>query len=100
MVAEIVVVKDDYGAQFTTVRRRRPMSLAGEITWNLMPPLTFGTDRVVIACVLAPAYDVGGDSFDYAVDHSTTGSAPGCWYRWRWRRTGGPAAPVSACSRR
>jgi serine phosphatase RsbU (regulator of sigma subunit) len=53
------------------VRRREHMSLAGEITWNLMPPLTFGTDRVVISCVLAPAYDVGGDSFDYAVDGST-----------------------------
>jgi serine phosphatase RsbU (regulator of sigma subunit) len=33
--------------------------------------LTFGTDRVVISCVLAPAYDVGGDSFDYAVDERT-----------------------------
>jgi serine phosphatase RsbU (regulator of sigma subunit) len=47
------------------------MSLAAEIAWNLMPPLTFGTGRVVISCVLAPAYDVGGDSFDYAVSDST-----------------------------
>jgi hypothetical protein len=70
-VAEMVLVKGVYGDLFTLVRRRRPMSLAGEITWNLMPPLTFGTDRVVISCVLAPAYDVGGDSFDYAVDAST-----------------------------
>ena len=69
--AEIVLVKDSYGDQFTLVRRREAMSLAGEITWNLMPPLTFGTERVVISCVLAPAYDVGGDSFDYAVDDST-----------------------------
>ena len=69
--AEIVLAKEPYGDLFTLVRRREPMSLAGEITWNLMPPLTFGTDRVVISCVLAPAYDVGGDSFDYAVDDST-----------------------------
>lgn len=69
--AEIVLLKDAYGDLFTQVRRREPMSLAGEITWNLMPPLTFGTNRVVISCVLAPAYDVGGDSFDYAVDDST-----------------------------
>jgi serine phosphatase RsbU (regulator of sigma subunit) len=47
------------------------MSLAGEIAWNLLPPLTFGTDRLVIACVLAPAYEIGGDSFDYAVDATT-----------------------------
>jgi hypothetical protein len=71
MVAEILLVKGAYGDLFTLVRRREHMSLAGEITWNLMPPLTFGTDRVVISCVLAPAYDVGGDSFDYAVDGST-----------------------------
>jgi serine phosphatase RsbU (regulator of sigma subunit) len=71
LVAEIVLVKDSYGDLFTLTRRRRSMSLAGEIAWNLMPPLTFGTERVVISCVLAPAYDVGGDSFDYAVDDRT-----------------------------
>jgi serine phosphatase RsbU (regulator of sigma subunit) len=71
LIAELVFVKDAYGDLFTRVRRREPMSLAGEIAWNLMPPLTFGTDRVVISCVLAPAYDVGGDCFDYAVDDST-----------------------------
>ena len=69
--AEIVLAKLPYGDLFTLVRRREVMSLAGEITWNLMPPLTFGTDRMVISCVLAPAYDVGGDSFDYAVDDTT-----------------------------
>ena len=71
LVSEILLVKGAYGDLFTLVRRREPMSLAGEITWNLMPPLTFGTERIVISCVLAPAYDVGGDSFDYAVDGST-----------------------------
>jgi len=71
MVAEMVLVKDAYGDLFTLVRRRETMSLAGEIAWNLMPPLTFGTERVVVSCVLAPAYDVGGDSFDYAVDDTT-----------------------------
>jgi hypothetical protein len=71
LVAELLVVKDAYGDLFARVRRRRPMSLAGEIAWNLLPPLTFGTDRLVIACVLAPAYEIGGDSFDYAVDATT-----------------------------
>jgi serine phosphatase RsbU (regulator of sigma subunit) len=71
LIAEIVVAKDAYGDLFARVRRRQPMSLAGEIAWNLLPPLTFGTDRLVISCVLAPAYDVGGDSFDYAVDATT-----------------------------
>lgn len=64
LIAEIVLTKGDYGDLFQRVRRRQPMSLAAEIAWRLLPPLTFGTDRVVISSVLAPAYDVGGDSFD------------------------------------
>ena len=71
MVAELVVTKDPYGDLFYKVRRLRPMSVAAEIAWNLLPPLTFGTDRLVISAVLAPAYDLGGDSFDYAVDATT-----------------------------
>jgi serine phosphatase RsbU (regulator of sigma subunit) len=68
LIAEIVLVKQSYGDLFQTTRRRRPMSLAAEIAWKLLPPLTFGTDRLVISCVLAPAYSMGGDSFDYAVN--------------------------------
>jgi serine phosphatase RsbU (regulator of sigma subunit) len=68
LIAEIVMVKQAYGDLFHITRRRQPMSLAAEIAWTLLPPLTFGTDRLVISCVLAPAYAVGGDSFDYAVD--------------------------------
>jgi sigma-B regulation protein RsbU (phosphoserine phosphatase) len=59
-----VLTKNAYGDLFHLVRRRQPMSLAAEIAWRLLPPLTFGTDRVVISAVLAPVYQVGGDSFD------------------------------------
>ena len=67
LVAEVVMAKQAYGDLFERVRRRKQMSVAAELAWNLLPPLTFGTDRVVISGVLAPAYDVGGDSFDYSV---------------------------------
>ena len=67
LVAELVVTKADYGDFFEYYRRRQPMSLASELAWQLLPPLTFGTDRVVISGALAPAYDVGGDTFDYGV---------------------------------
>jgi len=67
-VAELVVTKANYGDFFENYRRRQPMSIASELAWQLLPPLTFGTDRVVISGALAPAYDVGGDSFDYGVD--------------------------------
>jgi len=71
LVAELVVVHGAYGDVFTRLRRRRTFSLAAEIQWGLLPPLTFGTERVVITGGLEPAYDIGGDSFDYAVNGDT-----------------------------
>lgn len=71
LVAELLLAKNKYGDALQMARRRRPVSLAAEIAWNLLPPLTFGTEQVVISAVLAPAYEVGGDSFDYGVDAST-----------------------------
>src|SRR5205807_2529721 len=64
----LIVAKSDYGDFFEFHRRRQPMSIASELAWQLLPPLTFGSDRVVISGALAPAYDLGGDSFDYGVD--------------------------------
>jgi hypothetical protein len=71
LIAELVLTKGAYGDLFHVVRRRQSMSLAAEIAWKLLPPLTFGTDRVVLAAVVAPAYAVGGDSFDYSADGTT-----------------------------
>ncbi|HTJ77035.1 MAG TPA: PP2C family protein-serine/threonine phosphatase [Acidimicrobiales bacterium] len=68
VVGELVVTKQAYGDLFERVRRRQPMSVASELAWQLLPPLTFGTDRLVISGVLAPVYDLGGDCFDYSVD--------------------------------
>ncbi len=71
LVAEVVMTKQVYGDLFERVRRRQPMSVAAELAWRLLPPLTFGTDRLVISGVVAPVYQLGGDSFDYAVDART-----------------------------
>jgi hypothetical protein len=69
--AELLVTKSDYGDFFECHRRRQAMSIGSELAWQLLPPLTFGCDRVVISGALAPAYDLGGDSFDYGVDART-----------------------------
>jgi serine phosphatase RsbU (regulator of sigma subunit) len=47
------------------------MSLAAELLWHLLPPLTFGSERVVITAAMAPIHDLGGDAFDYAVNGDT-----------------------------
>lgn len=71
LVAELAVTRNAYSDVFSRLRRSRPMTVAAEIQWELLPPLTFGTDRIVITGALEPSYDIGGDSFDYAVNGST-----------------------------
>jgi hypothetical protein len=70
LVAELIVVNDAYSDVFSRLRRRKTLSLAAEMQWELLPPMSFGTDRVVVTGGLEPAYDVGGDSFDYALNGS------------------------------
>jgi serine phosphatase RsbU (regulator of sigma subunit) len=68
LVAELVVSKTLYGDTLVRLRRTAPMGLAAEIQWNLLPPLTFDSTEVSVAAALEPAYEVAGDSVDYAVD--------------------------------
>jgi serine phosphatase RsbU (regulator of sigma subunit) len=66
--AQLLVIKSAYGDDIERLRRRSPMSVASELLWRLLPPLTFATDDVVISGLVEPAYDIGGDAFDYAVN--------------------------------
>jgi serine phosphatase RsbU (regulator of sigma subunit) len=43
------------------------MTLQAEMVWAFMAPRTFATDRFLVTATLEPAYDVGGDSFDYSL---------------------------------
>jgi len=49
-------------------RRRRPMNLAAEMQWDLLPPLSFTSPDLAIAGLLEPAYFVAGDAFDYSLN--------------------------------
>jgi serine phosphatase RsbU (regulator of sigma subunit) len=53
---------------FNLVRRRLPMSLPASMQWDLLPPLHLQTPEVISAAVLEPAYDVGGDCVDHAIN--------------------------------
>ena len=44
------------------------MGVAAEIQWALLPPLTMSCPQVELAGILEPAYQVAGDSFDYALN--------------------------------
>src|SRR5258708_21125829 len=68
LVADTLVTKNAYTDQFFQARRRAPMSLSAELQWALLPPMTMITPQVALAGILEPAYDVAGDSFDYAIN--------------------------------
>jgi serine phosphatase RsbU (regulator of sigma subunit) len=68
LVADMLVTKNAYTDQFVQARRGAPMSVPAEIQWSLLPPMTMTTPQVALAGILEPAYDVAGDSFDYAIN--------------------------------
>ena len=67
ILAYILTGARRYTDQFETLRRRRDLGLAAEIQWELLPVLAYELPRFSIAGALEPAYDIGGDTFDYAV---------------------------------
>ena len=69
LLAEILLSKRLYSDTLHRAARRREMDLAAEIQWGLLPPVTAGTDRVTVSGMLEPAYEVGGDVFDYSLEH-------------------------------
>jgi hypothetical protein len=69
LIGELIVTKTRYGDTLALARRTREVALAAELRWNLLPPLTFTSRDVLVAGMLEPAYDIAGDTFDYAVNH-------------------------------
>lgn len=68
LAADLLVAKGRYSDVFHLTRRRQPLDLSAELQWQLLPPSTFTTPRVGVAGLLEPAYEVAGDSFDYALN--------------------------------
>jgi hypothetical protein len=68
LVADMLVTKNSYTDQFFLARRLEPMSVAAEIQWSLLPPLTMSVPQAAVAGILEPAYRIAGDSFDYALN--------------------------------
>ncbi len=64
--ATLLMASEQYSDLAHRLRRRKDMSLAAEMQWSLLPPLSFAAGGVTISGLLEPAYEVGGDCFDYA----------------------------------
>jgi serine phosphatase RsbU (regulator of sigma subunit) len=67
LVALVLVSKRACSDTMSQLVRRQPMSLAAEMQWALLPPRSFGTSEVAVSSALEPAYEIGGDAFDYGV---------------------------------
>ncbi len=72
LVAELIMTKTMYGDTIVRLRRQAEMGLSAEMQWSLLPPLTFACHEVTVAAALEPAYEVAGDTVDYAVDAGRT----------------------------
>lgn len=75
LVGDLVISTSAYGDGLDAVRRTRARPASSELIWNLLPPLTAGTERVMVAAMIHPVYDLGGDAFDYDISETTAGLA-------------------------
>ena len=80
LCGEIVVTKSSYGDAIVRRKRSKELTLAAELRWALLPPLTFASPQIDISGILEPAYQIAGDTFDYAVNGDPRTSPS--WTRW------------------
>jgi serine phosphatase RsbU (regulator of sigma subunit) len=67
LISLMVVSKRHSSDTYARLVRTDPMTLSAEVLWNLLPNGSFANDRVVLSAALEPAYQVGGDAFDYGI---------------------------------
>jgi serine phosphatase RsbU (regulator of sigma subunit) len=63
--AAALELANDYTDVIETARRRKPTTAAAEVQYHLLPPRVARITGAQIAGALLPAYEVGGDWFDF-----------------------------------
>ncbi|MFD1831384.1 PP2C family protein-serine/threonine phosphatase [Streptomyces desertarenae] len=71
MVALLLLSKRSFSDSYARLVRTAPMNVAAEMQWNLTPPPAFAGHDATVGAVSEPAYEIGGDAFDYAVTGTT-----------------------------
>lgn len=62
-----LVTAGNYTDTVERARRERPLELPAEIQWTQLPIRAYACELFALAGQLVPAYEVGGDLFDYSV---------------------------------
>jgi serine phosphatase RsbU (regulator of sigma subunit) len=68
VLAYVLLAARRYTDVFERTRRSRDLEVPAELQWELLPVLAHEGPDFTIAGSLEPAYDIGGDHFDYAVE--------------------------------
>lgn len=70
-LAYVIASSRPYTDVFERVRRYKRLALAAEIQWGLLPALAYEGDAVSLSGTLEPAYEFGGDNFDYSIEEGS-----------------------------
>jgi serine phosphatase RsbU (regulator of sigma subunit) len=68
LTAQLIETKSQYTDVIELGRRGRPMTLGAELQRCTLPPVALVTPYAVVSGILEPAYEVAGDTFDYALN--------------------------------
>jgi serine phosphatase RsbU (regulator of sigma subunit) len=68
LVGHLLATSHTYTDVYELLSRRQAMSLAAEMHWEIQPSMSYVGPAIAIAGEIEPAYEVGGDAFDYAVN--------------------------------
>jgi serine phosphatase RsbU (regulator of sigma subunit) len=68
LLGHLIVTAHQYTDVYELLSRRRTMNLAAEMHWEIQPAMSYVGPNVAIAGEVEPAYEVGGDAFDYSVN--------------------------------
>ncbi|MEN3270437.1 PP2C family protein-serine/threonine phosphatase [Pseudonocardia sp.] len=65
LIGHVLMTKIVYSDRLRRWRSNGPLTAASELLWQLLPPRTFATGRVVVSAILEPPGYVAGDAYDY-----------------------------------
>lgn len=71
LMGHIWMTKIAYSDRLRGLRTNRTLSVPSELLWQLLPPRTFASERIVVTALLEPHDQVAGDAYDYAADSTT-----------------------------
>jgi hypothetical protein len=71
MIGHLLVTARKYTDVYELLRRNRDMNLAAEMHWDVLPATRYTGPSVAVCGQLEPAYEIGGDAFDYCINDQT-----------------------------